>query len=77
MDDTRRLNWLEEKDGYALVNDDFGHWAIASMGMQDIPENPPDDLWTSFCVEKHAWKLTIREAIDYAIDCEINHVDKR
>ena len=68
--DTERLNWLEKQDGHALISDDNGNWAISGEGMQDIPDDPPGDMWTSFCIEKHAWKPTIREAIDEAMKGE-------
>ena len=68
--DFYRLEWLEKRQGFALISDDLGSWAIASDGLQSIPEDPPDDLMTAFLIEKHAWRPTIREAIDHAIDLE-------
>jgi len=70
VNDTERLDWLEKQDGGALINDDFGNWAFASDGTQEIPEDPPDDLWTAHIIEKHAWKPTVRKAIDHAIEYE-------
>ena len=69
--DTERLNWLEKQDGYVLISDDNGKWAISGEGMQDIPDDPPEDMWMDFFVEKHAWKPTIREAIDEAMKGEV------
>ena len=67
--DTFRLNWLEKQDGAALINDDSGHWAFASDGIQNVntPENEYYDLASTHLVEKHAFKPSIREAIDHAI----------
>jgi len=71
MKDKERLNWLEEQgDGIALINDDQGFWAVASDGMQSLSEIPPDDLSTSYFIEKKYFKPSIREAIDYAILAE-------
>ena len=57
------------KLGYCpnLLNDDFGHWAVSFEGYQSLPVNPPDNLETSFYVEKRYWKLTILEALTYAL----------
>ncbi len=35
--DTERLNWLETKEGWGLINDDFGRWALTGTG---IPKHP-------------------------------------
>uniref|UniRef100_A0A6M3LF10 Uncharacterized protein n=1 Tax=viral metagenome TaxID=1070528 RepID=A0A6M3LF10_9ZZZZ len=69
--DTERINWLEKKQGKALVSDDFGHWAVVEDGMQNIPDSPPDDIQTTFFIEKEEWKKSIREAIDSAIKEEM------
>lgn len=66
-EDTKRLMWLQEQQGCALVSDDQGHWAVACDGMQSLSINPPDDVETAFFIEKHRWKKTVREAIDDAI----------
>jgi hypothetical protein len=63
MNDTELIDWLETQEGSALISDDFGHWAVSGTGMQNVPENPPDDIQTTFFIEKHEWKKTIREAI--------------
>ena len=73
MNDTERLNWLEKQDGGALISDDMGHWAFASDGIQNLP-SPDDkyfDLATTHFVEKHAFRDSIREAIDHAIKQDI------
>jgi hypothetical protein len=57
------MDWLEQQEGCALISDDFGHWAVSGDGMQNIPENPPDDIVTAFMVDKEQWKPSIREAI--------------
>ena len=61
------FDWLSKQDGMALVNDDFGHWAVATSGMQNVPRNPPDDIQTTFFIEKAEWKDSIEEAIKYAM----------
>jgi len=72
MTDKELLDWLEKQDGGALINDDMGHWAFASDGFQNLP-TPEDeyfDLESIHLVEKYAFKDTIREAIQHAIDIE-------
>ena len=65
------FDWLSKQDGVALVNDDFGHWAVATSGMQNVPRNPPDDIQTTFFIEKAEWKDSIEEAIKYAIQEQV------
>ncbi len=65
--DTERLNWLEQQEGAGLVSDDAGHWAVTTTGTQNVPDNPPQDISTSFWVEKAEWKKSVREAIDVAM----------
>lgn len=67
MTDTERLDWLEDNQGYALVSDDFGHWACIQDGLQSVPDNAPGDVYTSFFIKKDGWFKTTREAIDAAI----------
>jgi hypothetical protein len=68
MTDTEILNWLEKQCGGALVNDDNGHWAFVSDGMQNIPmDDDVFDLEAVLWVEKNAFKSTIREAILHAV----------
>jgi hypothetical protein len=67
--DEQRINWLETNgQGYALVSDDNSHWACVQDGMQNCPdiENEPEDIHTTFFIEKHKWHKTIRGAIDAA-----------
>jgi hypothetical protein len=63
--DKEIIDWLEEHgQGWALVSDDFGRWAIATDGFQNVPENPdvPSDISTSFFIEASQWQPSIREA---------------
>lgn len=73
--DTERLDWLEKQDGSALVSDDAGHWAVSTTGVQNVPMNPPEDIDTSFWIEKAEWCKTVREAIDRAIRDEAGPID--
>lgn len=74
MTDTELIDWLERREGYALLSDDFGNWAVTSTGMQNIP-NPipekgkPADISTSFFVEADEWRPSIREALRAAAGC--------
>lgn len=74
MTDTELLDWLEfqaqQGASPGLINDDAGHWAVSFTGIQNVPENPPQDIMTSFFVEKHQWRPSIREAILAAIEME-------
>jgi hypothetical protein len=66
--DTELLNWLEQRDGWGLINDDAGRWAVASSGTQNIPDpDKPIDITTTFWIDADEWKPTIREAIEAAI----------
>ena len=68
MTDTERLNWLENNQAYSLINDDNGHWACVSDGVQSVPMgDDPCDVQTAFFIEKDQWKHSIREAIDYSM----------
>lgn len=53
----------------ALLNDDYGNWAIVFDGTQQVPDKPgePAKIWTSFLVEKESWKKTIQEAFIYSL----------
>lgn len=64
MNDTERLNWLETQQGSALVSDDEKHWAVVTSGIQSVPMETPDDVSTTFWIEKAEWKPTVRDAID-------------
>lgn len=66
MTDTERLNWLEQNQGAALVSDDDKHWAVVVNGIQNIPENTPSDIHTTFFIRQNEWQSTIRDAIDAA-----------
>jgi len=70
MSDTELLDWLEKQDGAALVNDDAGRWSVSFDGMQNVPGEEPSDIQTTFFIEAAAWKPSIREAIQAAIDDE-------
>lgn len=65
--DSKRLTWLQQQQGFALVSDDQGHWAVVCDGMQNLPLNPPDDVQTTFFIEKHQWRKNIRRALDAAM----------
>ena len=69
MNDTDRLNWLERQEGWALLSDDFGRWAVSGDGAQNVPDVPgaASDIATSFFVPKDQWYPSIRDAIDAAI----------
>jgi len=75
MTDTELIDWLEQKseEGWCpnLLNDDAGNWAVVTEGVQNVPMDPPCDIQTTFWVEKHQWKNSIREAISSFIkECE-------
>jgi hypothetical protein len=67
MTDTELLDWFEDKGSIAcaaLVNDDNGHWAVSTTGMQNVPmQDTPEDIQTTFFIEAKDWKDSIREAI--------------
>lgn len=65
MNDTERLNFLVSND-LNLINDDAGRWACVSDGIQNVPDDETaGDINSTFFIEKHQWKKSIREAIDY------------
>lgn len=66
--DTQRLEWLEEQQGFGLISDDQGRWAVSTCGMQNLPDDPekPFDFVGNFVVDAECWRATIREAIDAA-----------
>ncbi len=71
MTDTELIDYLETREGAALVSDDRGHWAVTTAGIQSVPENPPDDVHTTFFITKAEWRPTIRKAIlAYRSECE-------
>lgn len=68
MTDSERINWLEKQNGFSLVSDDAGRWAVVTSGIQNIPNlDNPIDIETSFWIEASEWKNSIREAIDEAM----------
>jgi hypothetical protein len=66
--DTELLDLLEAKgkEGWCpcLLNDDSQHWTVVGDGMQNVPIDAPCDIQTTFWVEKHQWKNSIREALE-------------
>ena len=74
MTDTELLDLLEAKsqEGWCpcLLYDDNGHWAVAGDGTQNVPmDDSPCDIQTTFWVEKHQWKNSVREALeDFALE---------
>lgn len=67
--DTERLDFLaNECRGFALVSDDFGHWALVMDGFQSIPDEAPGDVATTFFIEAKDWRKSPREAIDAVME---------
>jgi hypothetical protein len=67
--DTERINWLEEQEGWALVSDDAGRWAVTTSGIQNVPDSDKAiDISTTFWIEADKWKDSIRDAIDAAME---------
>jgi hypothetical protein len=64
--DRDRLDWMEQQEGAGLISDDGGRWAVSETGMQNLPEEEPIDISTSFFIQKDEWKPSVREAIDAA-----------
>ena len=64
MNDSDRLDFLEDNQGCALVSDDDGRWVVACDGFQSVTAGEAADIETTFFIEKRFWKPTIREAID-------------
>ena len=54
---------IENGNCPALINDDAGHWAISESGAQEVIYDEPNDLNTTFFIEKKDWKNTVREAV--------------
>jgi hypothetical protein len=71
--DTELLDWLEEvtQEGACpgLINDDNGHWAVSFSGIQDVPSKM-GAIYTTYLVEAHEWRNSIREAILAAMEEE-------
>jgi hypothetical protein len=72
--DAARLDWLAsfEAEGYALISDDGGRWAMSTTGVQNVPEEEPADIWTSFHIGKDEWKPSPRDAIDAAVQDHVS-----
>jgi len=52
-----------------LLNDDNGHWAMTFEGFQSLPSGEdPEDIQTSFWIEKAQWHDDIIEALIYALE---------
>lgn len=69
--DAELLDWLEKKDGYGLISDDEGRWAVSASGTQNLPDGSGAfDFSGEFFVERDDWRPTIREAIIAAIQAE-------
>jgi hypothetical protein len=71
--DKELLDWLEnEANGVGLIHDDNKHWAVCFNGFQPVVQGgaPPEDFATTYLVDNGAWRPTLREAIDAAIDAE-------
>ncbi len=63
--DTERLDWLAQQNGAALINDDYGNWAVSWDGAQRVPEGDgPGNIQTTFFIEKGTWRANVRAAID-------------
>jgi hypothetical protein len=65
--DEERLNWLSKQEGIGIISDDYGHWTATWTGIQTVSAKAPADISTSFWIEKHEWKKTLRGAIDAAM----------
>ena len=48
----------------SVLDQDFPYYQLV---MQNVPDNSPNDIHTTFFIKKKEWKKTIRKAIDYAI----------
>ena len=71
LTDTDRLDWLERVgDGIAVVHDDHSQWAVAYEGVQYVRLSEGEDFSTSYFVDGSAFRDTLREAIDHAIEEE-------
>jgi len=54
----------EDGIGCALVSDDADNWAVVSDGMQNVPDDPPQDIHATFFISEAEWKPSIREALE-------------
>lgn len=69
MTDKEMLDWLEQQEGYGLISDDFGRWAVATAGMQNVPDDTsvPSDINSMFMISADEWRPSVREAILAAV----------
>ena len=65
--DTERIDWLSDHNGFNLISDDGGRWAISTIGSQPVPEGKPKAMTIVSYVEAIEWRESIREAVDYAM----------
>lgn len=64
LTDTQLLDWLETKEGFALISDDAGRWAVSGSGTQNVVgRKMAGDVMTTFFVEAREWRKTVRAAI--------------
>lgn len=68
--DAARLEWLGLQDGCGLVSDDAGHWAVSGSGIQNVHDETPIDLATTYVVLADEWKPSVRDAIDAAVKAD-------
>ena len=59
MTDTERINWLQKQDGYALISDDRGYWALVVDGCQNVPDDVPADIYTEYFIRRKDWHKTM------------------
>ena len=65
MTDRERIDWLESQFGCGLISDDNGHWVLSFEGIQNVPIGiAPEDISTSFFIDRDNWRNSIREVID-------------
>ncbi len=69
------IGWFESTEGGALISDDAGNWACVFMGFQNVPLDPPENIQSSFFIEKKDWYPSIQEALQFRYNDE-EHVDE-
>jgi len=56
-----------------LIDDDNGHVALVFDGAQNVPMgDDPEDIATTFFIEKDKWRSNLRSAIDAWIDGKLD-----
>jgi hypothetical protein len=66
--DKERIDWLQKHFGYALLDDDNGHWTICFSGFQNVVcGKKPQYVETTHWVDADEWSNSVRQAIDRAI----------